>query len=563
MSSGLPETAAVPSGHGSTRRRRPTSLARRVGAGVLLILVATITAYSFFAAGITKALLTESASRDASEAWIRASEQLTVPSPGGGDDVGPGEGYLRAPGTLGQPEGTVVALVPLSGLEEHRQDALTGHRVGDAGQSVPLTAREAHDLLRAVRDRPGGPMLDAVVGDVSYRVQAQTLTAPGPWVAADQVLVVGAPTGAMSDVARQALVAVAVGLSVTVLTTAILVTLWLRRGLAPLREVAAVAERVAQVDMARAGLDPEDSRMPPRLLQGPDEVAVVAQALDRFTGSVEAALEQRRVQEQQMRRFMADASHELRTPLASVRGYAEMIAMTEELSATGRRSLGRVLFQADRMAALVDDMLLLERLESVSRGRAMGLEPSEEVALAEQVDLSEVVLEGVMDARAAWPDHTWVVDLPEGAEPGTQRSVTGDRSQLARVVGNLLSNAAKHTPVGTTVTASVRQDQPRPGFMLVSVHDDGGGIPADRHATLFHRFVRGPGKGRTDPPGTEPSTGLGLAIVRSIARSHGGDVTVASEDGWTRFDVVVPCTPGRAGPGAAGSCCGSARGGRP
>ena len=303
--------------------------------------------------------------------------------------------------------------------------------------------------------------------------------------------------------------------------------------------------------------------MPPRLLQGPDEVAVVAQALDRFTGSVEAALEQRRVQEQQMRRFMADASHELRTPLASVRGYAEMIAMTEELSATGRRSLDRVLFQADRMAALVDDMLLLERLESVSRGRAMGLAPSGEVALAEQVDLSEVVLEGVMDARAAWPDHTWVVDLPEGAEPGTQRSVTGDRSQLARVVGNLLSNAAKHTPVGTTVTASVRQDQPRPGFMLVSVHDDGGGIPADRHATLFHRFVRGPGKGRTSASGTEPSTGLGLAIVRSIARSHGGDVTVASEDGWTRFDVVVPCTPGRAGPGAAGSCCGSARAGRP
>ncbi len=168
-----------------------------------------------------------------------------------------------------------------------------------------------------------------------------------------------------------------------------------------------------------------------------------------------------------------------------------------------------------------------------------------------------------MDARAAWPDHTWVVDLPEGAEPGTQRSVTGDRSQLARVVGNLLSNAAKHTPVGTTVTASVRQDQPRPGFMLVSVHDDGGGIPADRHATLFHRFVRGPGEGRTDTPGTEPSTGLGLAIVRSIARSHGGDVTVASEGGWTRFDVVVPCTPGRAGPGAAGSCCGSARAGRP
>ena len=563
MSSGRPEAGPVPSGHGSSARRRPASLARRIGAGVLVILVATITAYSFLAVGATQSLLTDAASRDTSEAWVRASEQLTGPPPVMGADAAPAEGHPPMPGTLGQPEGTVIALVPSPGLEAHHQDALTGHRVGDAGESVPLTAQEAHDLLHAVRDRAGGPMLDAVVGGVAYRVRAEPLALPGPWVAADQVLVVAVPTGAMSDIARQGLLTVVVGLSLTVLITVILVNLWLRRGLAPLSEVAAVAERVAQVDMARAGLDPEDSRMPPRLLEGPDEVAVVAQALDRFTGSVESALEERRLHEQQMRRFMADASHELRTPLASVRGYAEMIAMTEDLSESGRQSLGRVLRQADRMAALVDDMLLLERLESVSRGRAMGLAPSGEVAAVEPVDLSEVVLEGVMDARAAWPGHAWVVDLPEGVEPGTQRCVAGDRSQLARVVGNLLSNAAKHTRDGTTVTASVREDRPWPGHMLVSVHDDGGGIPAERHATLFDRFVRGPGKDGTNSSGREPSTGLGLSIVRSIARSHGGDVTVASEDGWTRFDVVVPCSPGRVGPGTGRACCGPHRAGRP
>lgn len=547
MSSAPPETGTDPSDRGGGRPRRHSSLARRIGIGVLAILLATITAYSLFAVSVTRTLTAEATSRDASQAWARAAEQLSARGAGAAFGATDPDGDPHVPGTLSQPEGTVVALVAASDLEGHRPDSLRGHRVGPAGASERLDERELHDLIHAVRGEATGAPVDAVVGGQEYRVKALPMASPGPWVATDQVLVVGVPTGGLTDIAGRGLLMVVIGLGLAGPLSAVLVYLWLRRGLAPLGEVAAVAERVAGMDMAHAGLDRSQTGMPRRLLEGPDEVAAVAQALDRFTGSVQGALEERRLQEQRLRGFIADASHELRTPLASVRGYAEMIAMTEDLSETGRRSLERVLHQAGRMTALVDDMLLLERLESVSRGRAVGLAPSGEVPAADPVDLAELVLEGIVDARAAWPDHTWVFDLPEGPAPGAHPCVTGDRAQLARVVGNLLSNAAKHTPAGTTVTAAVRADRPRPNHMTVSVHDDGGGIPPQERERLFERFVRG----RAVAPGREQSTGLGLAIVRSIARSHGGDVTVASEDGWTRFDVVVPCAPDA----DEGACC--------
>lgn len=276
-----------------------------------------------------------------------------------------------------------------------------------------------------------------------------------------------------------------------------------------------MAERVAGMDLAHTGIDRRQTRMPKRLLQGPDEVVVVAEAMDRFTGAVEDALEERRRQEQQLRSFIADASHELRTPLASVRGYAEMIAMTEDLSETGRRSLDRVLHQAGRMSALVDDMLLLERLESVSRGRAVGLAPSGEVPAADPVDLPEVLLEAVVDARAAWPDHQWVLDLPETLGEEGQGCVTGDPAQLARLVGNLLSNGAKHTPAGTTVTTSLRIGRPLPHQVVVSVHDDGGGIPAEHRERLFERFARG--RARAARGGSRPRAWAWRSSARSPA----------------------------------------------
>ena len=166
-------------------------------------------------------------------------------------------------------------------------------------------------------------------------------------------------------------------------------------------------------------------------------------------------------------------------------------------------------------------------------GNSLGLQPRGAKAMVQEVlDLwARHAVEGHFTGPTRWMNYHRLV-----------------AEQLARVVGNLLSNAAKHTPVGTTVTASVRQDQPRPGFMLVSVHDDGGGIPADRHATLFHRFVRGPGKGRTSAPGTEPSTGLGLAIVRQIIDAHGGHVHAENRTGpdgavvGARFEVRLPAT---------------------
>ena len=557
MSSAPPDPADASSGRGGPRPRRQSSLARRTGAGVVVILLITLTAFALFAGHTTRALTAESASRNTTAAWTRAAEQLASLESDTAFDAGATAGEPHVPGTHGQREGTVVALVSPADLEDHQAGTLRGHRVGKAGESVPLDARQSHEIIDAIRGEPIGAPVDAAVSGEGYRFKALPMTSPGPWVGADQLLVVGVPTGALTAVSRRGLLMVVLGLSLTVVVTALAVFLWLRRGLAPLGEVAAMAERVAGMDLAHTGIDRRQTRMPKRLLQGPDEVVMVAEAMDRFTGAVEDALEERRRQEQQLRSFIADASHELRTPLASVRGYAEMIAMTEDLSETGRRSLDRVLHQAGRMSALVDDMLLLERLESVSRGRAVGLAPSGEVPAADPVDLPEVLLEAVVDARAAWPDHQWVLDLPETLGEEGQGCVTGDPAQLARLVGNLLSNGAKHTPAGTTVTASLRIGRPLPHQVVVSVHDDGGGIPAEHRERLFERFARGASAGG---PGREPSTGLGLAIVRSIARSHGGEASVVSEAGWTRFDVVLPCarwtaraqaeTAGRGGPEA-------------
>lgn len=538
MSSAPPDPADASSGRGGPRPRRQSSLARRTGAGVVVILLITLTAFALFAGHTTRALTAESASRNTTAAWSRAAEQLASLESGTAFDAGATADEPHVPGTHGQREGTVVALVSPADLEDHQAGTIRGHRVGKAGESVPLDARQSHEIIHAIRGEPIGAPVDAEVSGEGYRFKALPMTSPGPWVGADQLLVVGVPTGALTEISRRGLLMVVLGLSLTVVVTALAVFLWLRRGLAPLGEVAAMAERVAGMDLAHTGIDRRQTRMPKRLLQGPDEVVMVAEAMDRFTGAVEDALEERRRQEQQLRSFIADASHELRTPLASVRGYAEMIAMTEDLSETGRRSLDRVLHQAGRMSALVDDMLLLERLESVSRGRAVGLAPSGEVPAADPVDLPEVLLEAVVDARAAWPDHQWVLDLPETLGEEGQGCVTGDPAQLARLVGNLLSNGAKHTPAGTTVTASLRIGRPLPHQVVVSVHDDGGGIPAEQRERLFERFARGASAGG---PGREPSTGLGLAIVRSIARSHGGEASVVSEAGWTRFDVVLPC----------------------
>jgi two-component system OmpR family sensor kinase len=285
-----------------------------------------------------------------------------------------------------------------------------------------------------------------------------------------------------------------------------------RRELRPLERVAATASRVSALPLDRGEVelvervDVADPR---------SEVGQVGAALNRMLDHVGSALESRQDSETQLRQFVADASHELRTPLAAIRGYAEL---TRRPDADTGYALTRISAQAERMTTLVEDLLLLARLDA---GRP--LERAE-------VDLTHLVLDAVGDAHAAGPEHRWRLDLPD--EPVT---VTGDASRLAQVLANLLANARTHTPEGTAVT--VRVDT-TPDAAIIQVVDAGPGIPPDLRPHIFERFARGDSS-RSRAAG---STGLGLSIVHAVVTAHGGTVSVQSEPGQTVFTVALPTT---------------------
>ena len=175
-----------------------------------------------------------------------------------------------------------------------------------------------------------------------------------------------------------------------------------------------------------------------------------------------------------------------------------------------------------RMGGLVDDLLLLARLDA---GR-----PLEQ----EDVDLSRLVIEVTNDARVAGPDHRWSLDLPD--EPVVVR---GDEHRLHQVVANLLSNARIHTPAGTSVVVRLAADQQADHQVLLSVSDNGPGIPTELQANVFERFVRADDS-RSRAIG---STGLGLSIAHAVVKAHGGSLTLVSDEGGTEFRICLPGQP--------------------
>jgi two-component system OmpR family sensor kinase len=257
-------------------------------------------------------------------------------------------------------------------------------------------------------------------------------------------------------------------------------------------------------------------------------------------GHVQTALRRRAASEARLRRFAADASHELRTPLSAIRGYAELALRhpgdsPEEVT----HALGRVLSESTRMSVLVDELLLLARLDA---GRPLASEP---------VDMTRLVIDATSDARVARPGHRWVLELPD--DPVL---VSGDEHRLHQVLANVLSNAGKHTPDGATVTVRVgdtlpdagaaaaaaqtvrRGTLPPPPRLVVSVTDNGPGIPPDLLPDLFERFTRADtSRSRTT---SAASTGLGLAIVDAVVAAHGGAVQVTSGPGLTSFAIALP-----------------------
>ncbi len=314
------------------------------------------------------------------------------------------------------------------------------------------------------------------------------------------------------------------GLIIAIVTAAGLVlaaflALWIVRvALRPLERVVSTATRVAELPLDRGevalGVRVPDEDSDPRT-----EVGQVGAAINRMLGHVASALTSRQASENKVRQFVADASHELRTPLAAIRGYAELTRRGDyDLPDDVVHSLGRVESEATRMTSLVEDLLLLARLDE---GRDLESDP---------LDLSRLLIDAVSDAHAAGPEHGWSLDLPE--EPVM---IDGDDARLHQVFANILANARVHTPAGTDVVTAVAIDGTN---AVVTVTDDGPGIPPDLLPVLFERFARADSS-RSRSAG---STGLGLAIVAAVVEGHGGAVGVQSEPGSTSFRVILPVT---------------------
>ncbi|MBJ6637939.1 HAMP domain-containing histidine kinase [Streptomyces sp. DHE7-1] len=381
-------------------------------------------------------------------------------------------------------------------------------RSGDpsADLNVDLTAGDQRRLARLPVDgRPHTIELSALH---DYRV----IASPGR---DGDVLIVGLPLEPVeATVHRLERVAGAVfGLALVI--TGVAGALWVRWSLRPLSRVAATATRVSELPLASG-----EVALPPRapVSEPRSEVGQVAAAFDRMLGHVEGALTKRHASEERLRRFAADASHELRTPVASVRGHAELALLHPgPVPAEVSRALERIAAESSRMGEMVDDLLLLARLDA---GRPLERRP---------VDLTRLVLDAVTDARAAGPGHRWTLDLPE--EPVT---VTGDAHRLQQVLANLLANARLHTPDGTEVTVTLAAAD---GTARLSVHDDGPGVPEDVRPGVFERFTRAEHRRRADASGG--GAGLGLSIVAAVVEAHGGSVELVSEPGSTTFTVLL------------------------
>lgn len=343
------------------------------------------------------------------------------------------------------------------------------------------------------------------------------------------VAVTGLPLAEVTATTTQHVVTTGAVTVTGLLVVGLLGTWLVRRELRPLERVADTASRVAATPMERGAVVLAD-RVPDADTDPRTEVGRVGAALNQLLAQVERALAERHRSETHVRQFVADASHELRTPLASIRGYAELVRrVPDEVPPDVLRAMGRVESEARRMTSLVEDLLLLARLDA---GRPLERGP---------VDLASLAADGVADAHVAGPDHVWRLDVPEAAD---ELVVIGDDGALRQVLANLLTNARVHTPAGTTVTTTVTSSvtasstaptTARPPAVVVIVRDDGPGIDPDLVGRLFDRFARGDA---ARSPGT--GTGLGLAIAKAVVDAHGGTIEADGTPGATTFTVTLP-----------------------
>lgn len=411
-------------------------------------------------------------------------------------------GGPTGPGTERQGPGTLIAVVSVDGAFTS-----VGYILRDGpNERQGLSTRAIRALAAQGVDR--GPRTVEVDGR-DYRVLAT------PNRARNVIGVIGLPTEDVDATVSSMLTSFVLLTLVGTGIAGIAGTWLVRRQLRPLHAVAETARIVSTQDLS-SGETTIHTRVAEDLTDPGNEVGQVGAALNTLLDHVDGALAARHRSEQQVRQFVADASHELRTPLSTIHGYAELSRRTPDDPAALGAALSKVETEAGRMSALVEDLLLLARLDA---GRPLA---------RDEVDLTRLLLEAVADARVLAPGHHWRLDLPD--EPVT---VLGDGARLHQVVTNLLSNARHHTPTGTTVT--VRASDRTDGVRL-QVHDDGPGLPTELVAEAFDRFTRGDSS-RTRASG---GSGLGLSLVSAIAEAHGGTARVDSRAGDTTFTVELP-----------------------
>jgi len=534
---------------GTQRPHRLSRLAallspRTISGKLIIGLVVLLGAASIIVSVVTSSSLNKSLMSSVDQQLQSATmrwQNCVSSSPDGDTDVHHGTGQGPDPACYGQAAGTFEAeltgttfsnvnLVPgrceLSAADEQTLLALHTTQVPEAGPGAPA--------------RPGGPDMPSYTRTLASLDGDYRLTKIQ--ISSSETLVTGLPLatvqGTLNDVANTEHVVFAAVLLLVLVAGTAMVQLSLR----PLRRVAATATKVTELPLDSgevtlpAGVPDSDPRT---------EVGRVGAAFNRMLFHVERALGRRAASEARLRRFAADASHELRTPLSAIRGYAELALrhpgpVPEDVT----HALRRVESESARMTVLVDDLLLLARLDA---GRPLEREP---------VDLSRLAIETTSDAQVARGDHRWRLELPD--EPVL---VEGDEHRLHQVLANLLSNAGKHTPPGSTVrvaltlgataspelpagtsgTAVVQRGVAPPGPRAeLSITDDGPGISAELLPELFERFTRGEAGRARDASAAGKSTGLGLAIVDAVVAAHGGAIIVTSHPGMTRFAILLP-----------------------
>lgn len=376
------------------------------------------------------------------------------------------------------------------------------------GTEVRLTSEQVDEILSAA-PRERRPVTVALGGDLgTFRVAVET--------SGSTTVIAGLSTQDVTAITTASVVIITATGAVILSAAVIGGFLLVRRSLRPLDRVAAVAGRVSEIPLNEGEVE-----IPDRVADGDTdpgtEVGRVGASLNRLLGHVERSIAARQESEERLRRFIADASHELRTPLATIRGYAQLsLREGGTMTEVQERSFDRIESESERMAGLVDDLLLLARLDA---GQRLG---------TGTVELTMIAVDAVSDAHAADPARTWRIEASDALI-----SVPGDENRIRQVVANLLRNARTHTPPGTTVTVSLVRDG---ADAVLRVRDDGPGVDPALRDRLFERFARADQSRNRDAG----STGLGLSIAQAIVHAHDGEITVESAPGRTVFAVRLP-----------------------